>query len=181
PAMLVKPLGPLTLRWMGLPSMLPWLRHFAAASLPGRVEAGTTALAGLLATARSDWETELGLSGLTSIMRQQGALNVFETEAGKAAALAETPTLARFGIRTRDLSPEEVLALLPGLKKKPAGGRIFTDAAHVLNPYRLVRALAEKFVVEGGGLLAQPVTGFKRDGGRITALTLPQGEQPVSA
>ncbi|WP_419899060.1 NAD(P)/FAD-dependent oxidoreductase [Roseomonas sp. USHLN139] len=180
PAMLLRPLGPLTLRWSGLPAMLPWLRHFAAASRPGRVEAGTTALAGLLATARADWETELGLSGLASILRQQGALNVFETEAGQAAALAETPVLARFGIRTRDLSPDEVLALLPGLRKKPAGGRIFTDAAHVLNPYRLARALAEKFVVEGGGLLARPVTGFRREGGRIAALTLPQGEQPVS-
>jgi D-amino-acid dehydrogenase len=180
PAMLARPLGPLTLRWSGLPAMLPWLRHFAAACRPARVEAGTAALAGLLAAARADWETELGLSGLSSILRQQGALNVFETEAGRAAALAEAPLLARFGLRTRELAPDEVLALLPGLRRRPAGGRIFTDAAHVLDPYRLVRALAERFVVEGGGLLAQPVTGFRREGNRIAALTLPDGEQPVS-
>ncbi|MEJ1978005.1 MAG: FAD-dependent oxidoreductase [Acetobacteraceae bacterium] len=174
--MLATPLGPLTLRWQGLPAMAPWLARFAAAARPPRVAAGTAALAGLLATALADWQAELGQSGLLAMLRQEGALNVMETPAGAAAAAAEGRILAAYGIPFQDLSAAEVMERLPGLAVRPTAGRLFAQAAHVVNPFQLVQALAERFVADGGALVAAPVTGFRREGGRIVAVATPGGE-----
>lgn len=181
PRMLRNPLGPLTLRWQGLPGMLPWLRHFAAAARPSRVAAGTVALAGLLGTALADWQAELQAAGLGALLRQDGALNVFETAAGARAASAEAALLRAHGIVFEDLPGAEVAARLPGLRLMPAGGRLYPQAAHVVNPQRLVQALAQRFVADGGEILARPVTGFRRAGGRVAALQTPDGEVAVSA
>ena len=79
PRMLTNRMGPLTLRWRGVPAMTPWLARFTAAARPARVRAGTGALASLLAQALADWQTELALSGLSAMLLQRGALNVIET------------------------------------------------------------------------------------------------------
>jgi glycine/D-amino acid oxidase-like deaminating enzyme len=181
PRMLANPLGPLTLRWRGLPAMAPWLVQFAAAARPARVAAGTTALAGLLATALADWQAELAQSGLSAMLRQDGALNVMETPAGVAAAAEEGRILAAHGVPFQDLSAAEVTERVPGLAVVPAGGRLFPRSAHVVNPFQLVQALAERFRADGGELMAEPVTGFRREGDRIAAVATPGGEHAVGA
>lgn len=180
PRMLMTARAPLILRWRGLPSLAPWLARFTGAALaPTQVSAGTQALAALLATALRDWQTELQQSGLSEMMRQQGALNVIETPAGVAAAAAEGRALRSHGVNFQDLSAKEVMDLLPGLVARPASGRLFPQAAHVVDPFRLVQALAGRFVADGGEIIVEPVTGFRRAGTRINALKTPLGEHPV--
>ncbi len=181
PRMLTTPLGPLTLRWQGLPAMAPWLARFAAAARPARVAAGTDALAALLATALPAWQAMLDSPSLSALMRQDGALNVIETERGLAAAAAEGRILAAHGVTFQDLSAAEVMAHLPALAVKPAGGRLYPQAAHVLNPFQIVQGLAERFTAEGGELVSAPVTGFRRNEGRIAAVTTQAGEHAADA
>jgi D-amino-acid dehydrogenase len=113
------------------------------------------------------------------MLHQHGALNVIETPAGMAAAVAEGRVLRAHGIDFQDLSATDVMARLPGLVARPAGGRLFPQAAHVVDPFRLVQALAERFVADGGEMAVEPVTGFRRAGAEITAVVTPRGEQPV--
>ncbi|CAH2598928.1 FAD-binding oxidoreductase [Rhodovastum atsumiense] len=181
PRMLTTPLGPLTLRWRGVPALSPWFARFAAAALPARVTAGTTALAALLGTALPDWKAELQTAGLSDMLRRQGTLTVIETPGRLAAARAEGRLLASHGVAFRDLSGAEVMAEMPGLARVPAGGRLFPTAAHVLDPFGLVQALAARFVADGGTLVAAPVTGFRRGEGRITAVVTDAAEHPVDA
>ena len=49
-----------------------------------------------------------------------------------------------------------------------------------MNPFRLVQALAERVVAEGGRLVAEPVTGFRRDGQRLAAVITAAGETLVT-
>jgi D-amino-acid dehydrogenase len=179
PRMLANPLGPLALRWRGLPGLSPWLTRFAQAARPQQVRAGTTALAGLLATALQDWQALLAASGLSGMLRQQGALSVMETPAGLAAAQAEGRVQAAHGLVFQDLSGAEVQAMLPGLAHMPAGGRLYPTAAHAINPFRLVQALAQRVVADGGTLVAQPVTGFVQQGRVVTALRTGGGDIPA--
>jgi D-amino-acid dehydrogenase len=181
PRMLATPSGPLTLRWRGLPAMTPWLARFADAARPARVRAGTAALAGLLATALPDWLAELHASGLCGLMLRNGALVVMETPGGVAAAQAEGRIQAAHGVVFRDLAASEVSDLLPDLAIRPAGGRIFSQAAHVVHPQRLVEALVGRLAADGGTLARTAVTGFRRVADRVTALVTPAGDVPVSA
>jgi D-amino-acid dehydrogenase len=181
PRMLAAPRGPLTLRWRGVPELLPWLMRFAAATYPRRVAAGTTALSSLLGTALADWRAELDSAGLASLLQWNGALSVMETPQGVASAAAEGAILAEHGVRFEDLPGPETARRLPGLARVPAGGRYFPDAAHAVEPYRLVRDLAACFAGDGGEILQQPATGFRREGGRIAAVSTPSGERAVES
>ena len=180
PRMLGNPLGPLALRWRGIPGLIPWLARFAGAARPSQVRAGTLALAGLLGTALQDWQAMLAAAGLSDMLLQQGALSVMETPAGLAAARAEGRVQAAHGVMFQDLDGAETHAMLPALATAPAGGRLYPQAAHVINPFRLVQALADRVVADGGKLVAQPVTGFVRKGRAITALDTPGGPIPVT-
>jgi glycine/D-amino acid oxidase-like deaminating enzyme len=181
PRMLATRDGPLILRWRGLPAMAPWLARFAGAALPARVRSGTAALAGLLATALPDWLAELQASGLSDMIRCHGAITVTETPQGLASARAEGRSQAEHGVAFQDLSGAQVTDMLPGLAVKPAGGRYFPAAAHVVHPRRLVEALVARFTADGGEFLPEPVIGFRRDAGRVTALTTPSGECQVTS
>ncbi len=179
PRMLADSRGPLILRWRGLPALSPWLARFALAARPARVAHGTIALAALLGSALADWRAELAASGVSAMLRQDGALNVMETPAGAAAAVAEGRILAAYGVMFQDLSAAQVMDHLPGLVTAPAAGRLYPNAAHVINPFRLVQALAERFAADGGSIVATPVTGFRHAGPRIAALLTPNGEHGV--
>ena len=180
PRMLAAPLGPLALRWRGVPALSPWLGRFAAAARPPRVRAGTAALAGLLATAVAEWQAMLGAAGLGEMLRERGSLLVMESAAGVAAGAAEARVLAAHGVAFQELSGAEVRALVPGLAVAPAGGRMYPGTAHVSDPFRLVQALAARAVGEGVRLVTEPVRGFRRDGGRVAAVVTPGGEVAVS-
>jgi D-amino-acid dehydrogenase len=179
PRMLADPQGPLTLRWRGLPRMLPWLLRFAAAARPARVTAGTTALAGLLRTAVADWRGALDGPELAGLLRHEGSFSVTETPAGLRAARQEAVIMAAHGVRLEALSATELAERIPGLAVPMAGGHFFPDTAHAVEPYRLVREMAARFVADGGALIRQAATGFRREGDRITVLCTELGEHPV--
>ena len=145
------------------------------------MRAGTAALAGLLGAALPEWRRLLAGAGLADMLRQQGALVVMETARGVAAAAAEGLVLAAHGVAFEDLSGAAVRARLPGLAAMPAGGRVYPWAAHVVNPFRLVQALAERVCADGGRLTAEPVTGFRREGPRVAAVLTAGGETLVDA
>ncbi|WP_161993498.1 NAD(P)/FAD-dependent oxidoreductase [Muricoccus nepalensis] len=180
PRMLTSPAGPLTLRARGVPSLLPWMLRFAAASRPSRVRAGTAALAALLGTAAADWRAALDAPDLAPLLRREGAVAVTETPAGLAAARREAAVMSAHGVRVEALEPGEVAELVPALVAPVTGGQFFPDAMHAVNPQRLVRDLGARFAAEGGAVLAQPATGFAREGGRVTALRTAAGETPVA-
>lgn len=179
PRMLANPLGPLALRCRGIPALSPWLARFVAAARPPRVRAGTAALAGLLATALHDWQAMLAAAGLSNMLRHQGALALVETQAGLAAARAEGAVQSTHGVAFQDLTGPEAHALIPGLRAPPAGGRLYPQAAHAANPFRLVQALADRVIADGGSLVPEPVTGFRRQGRGLVAVQTPSGETPI--
>ena len=185
PRMLSDPLGPLRLRWDGLPRILPWLARFAlAAAAPGRVAGSTKALGALLGGALPAWKDEIAATpGLADLFRHQGSLTLFETEASFAAALEEDRILAEHGVRHSRLDAAALADLVPDLRVPPAGGRLLPDAAHVVDPLRLVRALAEAFAADGGAVERARVAGFSLDDdGQVrSVLTDSGGEHPVAA
>lgn len=181
PRMLANPSGPLTLRWRGLPGMMPWFFRLAMAAHPARVRAGTVALADLLAGAVADWRALLDAPDLAPLLRHEGSITLAESPAGARAARAEAEIMAAHGVRLEALSSAGVAERLPGLAAPVSGGLFFPETAHAVEPQRLVRDLAARVMADGATLLPQPVTGLRREGGRIAAIVTPAGERAVEA
>ena len=157
PGMLMDPLGPLAIRWRYLPKLAPWLWQFVRASSPRRVEEISIALRPLLVQAVESYVPLLKNAGIEDMLRRTGWLDVYESEEKYAAAQGDLELQRRRGVQMQVLPPEEIRQFEPSLAPIYKHAIYFPENAYVTNNYRLVQALAESFVRDGGTLLKDDV------------------------
>ena len=153
PKMLVDPDSPLSIRWSYLRQIAPWLARLVAASTPKRVEAIAEALARLLNRAIPAYEPLLKAAGAESLVRHQGWLMLFQSEASFRAAEADQALRRRHGVTLEYLDEGTVRQLVPGLRPGPVRGVMLPDCRHTIDPYRLTTSLAESFIRGGGRMI----------------------------
>ena len=161
PAMVMDPLGPLTIRWPYLPALLPWLLRFLAASSPGRVGEIAQALYRLNKDALTAFAPLLEQAGAGHLIRRNGRLDVYQSERVFAKAQVKFDLLRRCGVRVETLDQKGVRELEPVLADRCRQGVFYPESAHTTSPLRLTRLLAEDFVRRGGRLLRERVTDFR--------------------
>ena len=116
PRWLLDPLGPLALRPAYLPNMLPWLWRFWRASQPALVAASTQVQIGLMALAEREMRPLLALAEAESMLRQDGNLHLYDSEAQWRASLPNWQLRAQHGIGFEHLQGAEAIAhWQPGL------------------------------------------------------------------
>ena len=86
PGWLLDPLGPLSVPPRYALRIAPWMVRFAAACRPGRVAASVAAQTALMDLSRDELEPFLRQTGTHAMLRKDGNLQVYETEAEFAAA-----------------------------------------------------------------------------------------------
>jgi D-amino-acid dehydrogenase len=118
PRWLVDPLGPLAIPPAYLPKLLPWLWRFWRAGSPRHYEASLAAQAGLMKLAEAEWMSLLDRSGTRSMLREDGSLELYESEAELEASLGGWAARDRFGIPYRHVAGEELASLQPGLSPR---------------------------------------------------------------
>ncbi|MDX3927750.1 MAG: FAD-dependent oxidoreductase [Shinella sp.] len=142
PKWLLDPLGPLTLRWQDLPSLMPWLMRFLLSARPAQVERTRQALLFLMKTALADHERMGEMVGISGHIRRTGALTVFDTETARDKAFLREEENARLvGCAAEKLSAEEARSRVPALAGTFAGA-IFNDGYRTFEyPLTLLRRL----------------------------------------
>lgn len=105
--------------------------------------------------------------------REAGTLQLFDTDAGLQAAIAEAEALAPLGLRHQPLSPDALVALEPALaavRGRYVGGVHYPDD-ETGDAHRFCVALVEQFVQAGGELrTGVEVSGPWRSGGRCAGV-----------
>ncbi|GJD51960.1 D-amino acid dehydrogenase 1 [Methylobacterium crusticola] len=120
-------------------------------SAPRRHAAASRAYATLIARAAPEHAALIAASGADDLVRQ-GGFHVLHRAPGaleKAAAEAER-LRARYGVRSRALSPADLGAAEPALKQTGAGAIHWQDPWSVRDPGALVAAYADLFRRRGG-------------------------------
>jgi D-amino-acid dehydrogenase len=125
PRWLLDPLGPLAVPPAYLPKLLPWLWRFWRAGSPKNYEASLAAQAAMMKLAEASWLELMDRSGTRDMLRGDGSLELYESEAEFRASLPGWDARARFGVAFRHLASDEIAAYQPGLS--PA----FTHATFV--------------------------------------------------
>ena len=118
PRWLADPLGPLSIPPSYLPRLLPWLWRFWRAGSAKHYEASLAAQAGMMKLAEPEWMGLLDRSGTKSMLREDGSLELYESESEFRASLPGWAARDRFGIPYRHVEGEELAALQPGLSKQ---------------------------------------------------------------
>jgi D-amino-acid dehydrogenase len=160
PGMLLDPLGPLAIRWIYLPRLAPWLWEFVKASAPRRVEEISIALRALLTQAVAAYVPLLESAGVDGMLRRTGWLGVYESERRFAAAQGDLALQRRRGVQMQILPADEIRQFEPTLAPIYKRAVYFPENAYVTDNFRLVQALAESFVRDGGVLLKEEVRDF---------------------
>ena len=153
PRWLADPLGPLAIRPLYLPRIAPWLFRFWRASRPDRVRASTAAQAALMSLSIAETDEMLASAGARDMLRSDGVLHVYESEAELAESRAGWQARADHGIPFTHLhGPEAIAKLQPGLSPLIVAATFLPGWKTVTDPLLLAQAVARRCVELGGRL-----------------------------
>jgi D-amino-acid dehydrogenase len=157
------------------PRLIPWLLRFMLAVRAEQVRQ-TTELIRDFSFASLELHKKLAAQGLDTGLEVLGALNVYETEKGYTAGIAEAHGLSAHGINSQVMTAREVREFEPALSDQVVGGIFYPDEAQC-DPERFMRAMAEA-AVDAGAMLrtrAEVLDAHVLDG-RVVSLDTTIGE-----
>lgn len=136
-----------------LPAVAPWLLRYWRASAPERVEQNIEARRPLIENSLSEHEALMRQAGAEELLRRNGWIKLFRSEASLAAGFADAERLRGFGLQIDSLDSGGVAALEPDFEPI-AGGVHYRDTAGIFDPAALSKAYADLFVSRGGQFIA---------------------------
>ena len=151
------PLGPLAVRPAHTPSLIPWLVHFAKSSVSTESKRISSAIAAINSRVYDDLVPMLVDTGSESELQGQGALTLYETEAGFRRDEADWKCKRSHNIIVEELSGADVRRMEPDLGPLIHRAMWTPQWSHVGDPERLVRRLLEWLVGCGASVHAAEV------------------------
>ena len=176
PGWMLDPEGPVRVRPSYMPRLVPWFLRFIAASRPSKLRELEAQGAALCGRALADTLDLLRETGLQDQISEVGCLSLYTDAAEFRADREHIEILERFGFAHEVIDGAAARALEPALSDKIGMAVRFPDNRSMKDPYKLVLALAERFVALGGHNERGDVVGFARSD-QITAVKLADGRE----
>ncbi len=174
PKWLMDPLGPLSIRPSYLPRLLPWLLRFWRAGDPKHYEASLAAQASLMKLAEAEWMGLIDRSGTRGMLREDGSLELYDSEASFKASLPGWIARDRHGIEYRHVDRAELAELQPGLSPRFTHATFLPGWKTVADPKLLGKAIWQYAQAKGARFIQGDVGLAMPSNGRI-AIQLGQG------
>ena len=153
PRWLLDPLGPLSIAPAYLPRIAPWLFQLWRASWPERVAASAAAQAALMDLSIVETDAMLAAVSAVDMLRSDGVLHLYESEAELAASQPGWLARADHGIAFTHLHGVQAIAeLQPGLSSALVAATFLPAWKTVTDPLLLTLTLARRFTELGGRL-----------------------------
>lgn len=172
PGWLTDRLGPLSVDPLYFPKALPWLLRWIEASRMPRVLKISDAMRALHRTTFDCWKELLGQARFYDLIRPNGQVHVWESEAETPGATLERSLRERQGIRAEPLTADDLRQMFPGISRRIGRGMLIPGNGFTVNPRRLVGALGELLVDAGGEIVAERAMKIMRaEGGGYTVMT----------
>ncbi|MDE1157028.1 MAG: FAD-binding oxidoreductase [Neorhizobium sp.] len=171
PKWLMDPLGPLSVPPAYALQIAPWMFRFWRACQPSRVDASIAAQTALMDLSKEELEPFLRESGTLSMLRKDGNLQVYESEAERQASLSGWAVRAAHGIEFHHVAGDAMADIQPGLSPRFTSGTFTPGWYSIADPKLYTLALAGHFRAIGGSIEIAEVTALQpsADGVRIFA------------
>ena len=150
PKWLLDPLGPLSVPPAYALQIAPWMFRFWRACQPSRVAHAVAAQTSLMDLSKAELEPFLAATDTLSMLRKEGNLQVYESEAEFSASLPGWDARRDHGIEFQHLKAEEMAAIQPGLASRFIRGTFTPGWYSIADPKLYTLALAEHFRGRGG-------------------------------
>jgi len=179
PKWLADPLGPLSIPPAYLPQLLPWLYRFWRAGAADKYEGALSAQASMMRLAGAEWMGLMERSGTRPMLRENGSLELYESEAEFRAALPGWAERSRFGIAYEHVDGERLAGLQPGLAQRFVKGTFVPDWKTVSNPKELGQAIWAYAETKGAQFVTGTVNSVQP--GPVAAISLADGREVKAA
>src|SRR5690348_6783920 len=170
PGWLRDPLGPLSLRWIYLPTILPYLARMVRSATPEKVAAQARALRPLISPTVPLIRELARDAGAEELIHQRGHLYVYRSQEALAKDGMAWALRRANGIVVDEFDADELRQLEPVLSREYVRGLLVRENGHTENPFALVSRLVEQFCRQGGEVVRAAAHGFQLDGSRLTAI-----------
>ena len=150
PKWLLDPLGPLSVPPAYALKIAPWMFRFWRACAASKVEHSTAAQTALMDLAKAELEPFLKKTDTIAMLRKEGNLQVYESEAEFEASLPGWKARERHGIEFRHLNAEQMAEIQPGIASRFTCGTFTPGWYSIADPKLYTLALAEHFRTIGG-------------------------------
>jgi len=159
PRWLVDPLGPLAIPPAYLPKLLPWLFRFWRAGSKAHYGRALAAQVSLMQLAETEWMGLMDRSRTRSFLREDGSLELYESESEFQATLPGWQARERFGIEFDHVERDGLSELQPGLSPRFVRGTFVPGWKTVSNPQDLGKAIWRYAESRGAHFVRGLVTG----------------------
>ncbi|WP_308909117.1 NAD(P)/FAD-dependent oxidoreductase [Pseudokordiimonas caeni] len=163
--MTLDPESPLVMPVSYMPRIAPWLYKVWRASGPATVETSAKASALLSHESLEAWQALVADLKLGDLVRPDGWLKLYETEASFEKTAKERALMDRFGFGYRVLDPDALAELEPGIAPIYPKAILQTQSLAIRNPGRCVSALASHLLARGAAFTLGRVTHIERTEG----------------
>jgi D-amino-acid dehydrogenase len=170
PKWLRDPLGPLSLRWMYLPSVLPYLIRFLRSATPDRARAHARALRPLLGPTVPLMRELARDAGAEDLIHQVGHLYVYRSTESLAKDGFAWTLRRENGVVVDEFDADGLRQLEPSLSRDYVHGILVRENGHIGDPHALVTALAGHVSRQGGAIVRARAVSFRLDSGRLKAV-----------
>lgn len=166
PKWLLDPLGPLSIPPSYAMQIAPWMFRFWRACSASRVAHSTAAQTALMDLSKAELEPFLTETGTASMLRKEGNLQVYESQAELDASLPGWKARAEHGIEFRHMDAAGMAEIQPGLAPRFTHGTFTPGWYSIADPKLYTLALADHFRARGGVIERAEVSDLKAvDGG----------------
>lgn len=174
PRWLADPLGPLSIPPAYLPMIAPWLWRFFRAGSPARRDAALAAQVAMMRLAEEAWRALMDRSGTRAMLREDGSLELYESEGEFAAALPGWAARERHGVGFEHIGGNRLADLQPGLSPRFVRATFVPGWKTVADPKRLGQAVFAHAERNGARYLNATVAAVE-PGSEAVALRLADG------
>ncbi len=172
PKWLLDPLGPLSVPPSYALKIAPWMFRFWRACQSSRVAHSTAAQTSLMDLSKSELEPFLAATDTLSMLRKEGNLQVYESEAEFRGSLPGWEVRRNHGIEFQHLKADEMAAIQPGLASRFILGTFTPGWYSIADPKLYTLALAAHFRSRGGIIETSQISSLR---------ALPVGVEAVAA
>jgi D-amino-acid dehydrogenase len=146
-----------------LPSFLPWLMRYYLASRPDRALRSAMGVLPLIRASLIEHEALMAEAGAAALLRKEGWIKLFRSEASVARALKELERARPYGVEASLLDAKAIAEREPNLTGDFAGALHFSQPGFVTDPGGLAKAYATLFRHKGGRFVVGDARGLQQD------------------
>lgn len=179
PKWLLDPLGPLSIPPAYALDIAPWMFRFWRACSASRVAHSTGAQTALMDLSRLELEPFLSATETLSMLRKEGNLQVYESDAEFRASLPGWDARKRHGIEFRHMDAAEMAGIQPGIAPRFIRGTFTPGWYSIADPKFYTLALAENFRSRGGVVEIAEVKGLRPTADGVEIITAGDVARPA--